>query len=124
MTTTAVLFHRLGGKPAVNAAVDVFYERVLADPTLADFFRATDMDRQRAKLKGFLTMAFGGPAQYTGRSLREGHAHLVDRGLSDVHFDAVLGHLGAALKSLGVGLEPIRQVAAIAESVRDDVLGR
>ncbi len=32
--------------------------------------------------------------------------------------------LGQTLKELGVGDEEIQQVAALAESVRDDVLGR
>jgi len=33
-------------------------------------------------------MAFGGPNNYTGKDLRTGHAHLVERGLNDWHFDA------------------------------------
>ncbi|MFN3582979.1 hypothetical protein [Phenylobacterium sp.] len=56
--------------------------------------------------------------------MRRGHAHLVARGLDDSHFDAVVENLAATLKELGVGDAEIGEVANIAESVRDDVLGR
>jgi len=69
-------------------------------------------------------MAFGGPNNYTGKDLREGHRHLVARGLNDTHVDVVIEHLGATLRELGVGEDQIAQVAAIANSVRDDVLDR
>ena len=82
------------------------------------------MDKQAAKQKAFLTMAFGGPHNYTGLDMRRGHAHLVERGLNDSHVDAVIENLGATLKELGVADELIARVAAIAESTRNDVLGR
>ena len=69
-------------------------------------------------------MAFGGPHNYTGKDMREGHAHLVERGLDDSHFDAVMENLGATLKELNVPDDLIAQAAAIAESTRNDVLGR
>jgi hemoglobin len=69
-------------------------------------------------------MAFGGPHNYTGLDMRQGHAHLVARGLNDSHVDAVIEDLGATLRELGVKEELIAQVAAIAESTRDDVLSR
>jgi hemoglobin len=122
MMTT--LYEKIGGKDAVNAAVDIFYTKVLADDHISHFFQAVDMQKQRSKQKAFLIFAFGGPNKYTGKSMREGHAHLVERGLTDSHFDAVVGHLGSTLKELNVGDELISEVAAIAESTRDDVLGR
>lgn len=118
------LFDQIGGSKAVDAAVDVFYRKVLSDPRIADFFDGVDMDVQAAKQKSFLTMVFGGPNRYSGKDMRDGHAHLVQRGLSDVHFDAVVEHLGATLQELGVQADLIAQVAAIAESTRSDVLGR
>ena len=118
------LFERLGGEAAVNAAVDIFYRKVLADDRINRFFEGVDMERQAQKQKAFLTMAFGGPHNYTGKDMREGHAHLVKQGLNDEHFDAVVENLGATLKELGVADELIGEVAAIAETTRNDVLGR
>jgi len=121
---TASLYDRLGGEPAVAAAVEIFYRKVLGDDRISHFFDDTDMDRQIAKQKAFLTMAFGGPNHYSGKDMREGHAHLVVRGLDDSHVDAVIELLGGTLAELGVGQADIAEVAAIANSVRGAVLGR
>lgn len=69
-------------------------------------------------------MAFGGPHNYTGMDMRRGHARLVEMGLTDRHFDAVLEHLGNTLRELGVAEPLVKQVNDIAESTRTDVLGR
>lgn len=117
------LISRLGGEAAVDAAVDIFYRKVLADDRISRFFEGIDMEEQAAKQKAFLTMAFGGPNNYSGKDLRSGHAHLVDNGLNDSHFDAVMEHLGATLKELNVADDLIGEAAAIAEGTRSDVLG-
>lgn len=118
------LYDKLGGEAAVNAAVDIFYRKVLNDYRINRFFDNVDMEKQAAKQKAFLTMAFGGPHNYTGEDMRKGHAHLVKMGLDDSHFDAVLENLGATLEELNVPQELIAEVVTIAESTRNDVLGR
>jgi hemoglobin len=118
------IYDRIGGEAAIDAAVDLFYRKVLADDRISKFFDDVDMERQAAKQKGFLTMVLGGPNNYTGKDMRDGHAHLVQRGLNDSHFDAVMENLGATLTELGVPDELIAEAAAIAESTRNDVLGR
>ena len=118
------LFESIGGEGAVDAAVDIFYRKVLADHRISRFFDDVDMEEQISKQKAFLTMAFGGPAKYSGLDMKEGHKHLVARGLNDSHVDAVIELLGGTLKELNVPAELISQVAGIAESVRGQVLGR
>jgi len=124
MTETTTLYEQLGGEAAVNAAVDIFYRKVLTDHRINRFFDGVNMAQQAAKQKAFLTMAFGGPHNYTGEDMRKGHAHLVKLGLDDSHFDAVIENLGATLVELNVPQALIAQVAAIGESTRNDVLGR
>lgn len=118
------LYEQLGGEKAVDAAVDIFYRKVLADDRVNGFFDLTDMERQAAKQKAFLTMAFGGPNHYSGQDMREGHRKLVDRGLNDMHVDVIIELLGESLQELDVPNELITQVAEIAESARNDVLCR
>jgi len=118
------LYEQLGGQGAVDAAVDIFYRKVLSDDSISGYFEGIDMDKQIGKQKSFLTMAFGGPNNYSGTDMRKGHAHLVARGLNDAHFDAVAGHLSSTLQELGVAPNLIDQVMAIAGSTRNDVLGR
>jgi len=120
----ATIYEQIGGAPAVEAAVDVFYRKVLSDDRVARFFDDIDMDVQSAKQKAFLTMVFGGPASYSGQDMRRGHLHLVARGMNDQHVDVVLELLGETLTELGVPAPLISQVAAVADSVRDDVLDR
>jgi hemoglobin len=117
----ANLFERIGGEAAVDAAVDIFYRKVLADDRISHFFDTVDMDRQRVKQKAFLTVAFGGPSNYSGKDMRAGHAHLK---LTEAHFDAVMENLGNTLKELQVPDELIAQAANIAASVKNDVLNR
>jgi hemoglobin len=124
MSDSPSLYERIGGEPAVDAAVDKFYEKVLADDRIKDFFVAVDMDRQRGKQKLFLTYAFGGPVKYTGKSMRAAHAKLVEeQGLNHDHFVAVAENLQATLEDLGVPEDLIGEVMAIAGSTHDDVLG-
>lgn len=117
----STLFERIGGEDAVNAAVDIFYDKVMADDRINGFFENMDMVAQANKQKAFLTMAFGGPNKYSGKDMRTAHAHL---GLEEEHFNAVVENLAATLTELGVAAEDIQEVAGIAASVKDDVLNR
>lgn len=119
------IYQEIGGEKAVDAAVDLFYEKVLADERIKHFFSNTDMKRQARHQKQFLTFAFGGSKEYPGKTMRAAHERLVkEMGLNDSHFDAVLENLGATLKQLGVPEELIGRAAAIAESTRADVLNK
>lgn len=117
------LFEEIGGAAAVDATVDVFYRIVLADDRINRFFETTDMEAQAAKQKAFLTFAFGGPNNYSGKDMREGHAHLVKDGLNESHFNAVAEDLTKALQEMGVAQNLIDQVITIAASTKNDVLG-
>ena len=118
------LYEKLGGEPAMDAAVDIFYRKVLSDPRINHWFEGSDMSKQVAKQKAFLTFAFGGPNNYSGMDMRKAHAPLVQKGLNENDFNAVMEHLGATLQELNVPANLIADAAAIAESTRKDVLGR
>ena len=124
MSEALSLYEQLGGEAAVNKAVDVFYRKVLSDYRINRFFDNSDMDVQAAKQKAFLTMAFGGPNNYTGKDLRTAHTRFVKMGLNDMHFDAVMEHLIATLKELDVPENLIQQVDALAQTTRADVLNK
>ncbi|MBC2604689.1 group I truncated hemoglobin [Pelagicoccus albus] len=119
------LFDRIGGEAAVDAAVDLFYQKVLADERIKHFFEGVDMKRQASHQKKFLTFAFGGSAGYSGKNMRAAHKRLVeDMGLNESHFQAVMENLGATLQELGVPDDLIGEAAAIAHSTKDDVLNK
>jgi len=107
------------------AAVDRFYQKVMSDELTQPFFAGLDMEAQIRKQIAFMSWAFGGPERYTARGLRQAHAHLVrDRGLGDVHFDAVAKHLKATLEELGIAPELIQEALSIVAGTRSDVLCR
>jgi len=110
-TAEDTLYNRIGGEPAITAAVDVFYERVLADPQLSQFFNGASMGRLKAHQHAFLSQALGGPRTYNGASMKDAHKYLA---IEQRHFDAVAGHLVETLRTLGV---PEGIVAQIAEAV-------
>lgn len=115
------LFERIGGMDAVNAAVDIFYKKVLADDSINHFFTRTDMTSQAAKQKAFLAYAFGAPLAYTGKNMRDAHAGM---NLTEGHFNAVAGHLVATLQELNVAQDLIDEVVAVALTTKDDVLAQ
>jgi hemoglobin len=118
------LYERIGGEAAIMAAVDRFYDKVLADELTRPFFEGLNMEAQSKKQVAFMAWAFGGPAEYRGRDLRSAHTKLVARGLGDAHFDAVARHLETTLEELEVAPELIQETLAIIGSVRDEVLCR
>ena len=118
----ASIYQQIGGKAAMDAAIELFYTKVLKDDRIRHFFDDVDMVRQRTKQKAFLSAAFGGPVAWDGKDMRKAHAKLP--GLNDTHFNAVAENLKATLTELKVKQELIDKVLAIAESTRNDVLNR
>lgn len=118
---TMSVYEKIGGEAAVNAAVDIFYRKVLSDDRISEFFDTVDMEAQHQKQKAFLTMAFGGPNSYTGKDMREAHKHM---NLTEDHFNAVAENLVGTLEELSVPQEYIDEIIGIALSVKDDVLNK
>lgn len=124
MKPASNLYERIGGAQIIEAAVINFYSRIIMDPILVPFFDKGDVVGVMINQRNFLTMAFGGPLIYTGKTLRRAHEGLVKRGLSDVHFDQLKSHLVETLKNLHVDPELAGECLAIVEGTRADVLGK
>lgn len=118
------LYEEIGGAASIDAALDRFYPKILGDSRVSFLFEGVDMKRLKRHSRAFLTAAFGGPQAYAGRDLRAAHAGAVRQGLNEPMFDVFMGHFRATLEELGVPAAKIAEIAAIAESGRDDVLNR
>jgi methyl-accepting chemotaxis protein len=116
---TDPLYAKLGGKGALEAVVEEFYVRVLADPELAPFFANTNMTAQKVHQLQFLTQALGGPAVYRGKGMRAAHAHLP---IESGHFAAVAKHLVGTLRSLRVPKNLIDEVVALVAPLKADIV--
>lgn len=113
------IYDAIGGAPAVLAAVDDFYARVTADPDLAPFFVDLDLNRLKTHQRAFIAAAIGGPEIYAGRRMAAAHAGL---GITDAHFDAVVGHLVDTLTGLGVPGGTIGQIGAALAPLRSEIV--
>src|SRR5215813_2775594 len=88
------LYQAIGGRPALVAAVDGLYGRLLADPELAPFFPGGVGERHRRYVVTMLAEALGGPYRYRGPALADSHRHL---GIIGAQFDRTAAHLVATL---------------------------
>lgn len=132
------LFERLGGEEGITAVVEDFVPRALADPRVnwerrgesGGIFRRNRTDvawkpteQNVATLKKhlvqFLALATGGPAQYDGKDIKAAHAGL---GISNPEFDAAVGDLKASLDKLRIGTTEQKELLAIVESTRPQIV--
>jgi hemoglobin len=120
-TMSRTIYRDIGGRDAVEAVVDDFYDRVLADERLAPYFDGMDMDELRSHQVQFISAVAGGPVEYSGVSMREAHAHL---GIEEADFDLVGRYLQEALEANGVGGENVEAIMAEVVALKDPVLDR
>jgi hemoglobin len=113
------LYQKLGGKAALDAAVELFYKKVLADARVNHYFSDINMNKQRRKQKEFLSAALGGPIPWTGKDLRAAHQ---DLSLKESDFSAIAENLVATLQELKIDKALIDQVIALVATTHDAVL--
>ena len=130
------LYHRLGGEAGVRAIVDDMAERVIADPRVnferrdvktnwlgdkRDIWKATPENVENFKhhMVEFLTLAAGGPAEYTGREMRAVHEGMK---ITNNEFDAMVGDLRVSMTRVGMATREMKDVLAIVESTRKQIV--
>ncbi len=118
---STTLFDRIGGEEAVDAAVTLFYKKVISDANVGHFFEDVDMDNQAEKMKKFMAVAFGAPIEWSGKDMRAAHSHME---ITDVDFSTVASHLSDTLIELGLSETIVNEVMQIVSSTKDDVMNR
>lgn len=66
---------------------------MLADAELKEFFKNTDLNKQRKRQAQYMIMAMGGPNKYEGHELKGVHANL---GIHKSQFDKSWTHMEKA----------------------------
>lgn len=124
-TSKPSLYERLGGVYAIATVVDDFIDRVMDDPRL-NANPKVDEAHHRVSRAGFkylvteqVCWATGGPQQYTGRSMRDSHAHL---DITPTEWEAFLDDFQQTLIRFGVPQAEQRELFAIVESTRGDIV--
>src|SRR5262249_4595535 len=121
--TGNTLWDRLGGEANVTKVVDDFVAAAAADPkvnfTRGGKVKDVDVPRLKKLLVEQISDATGGPLKYTGRGMKEVHAGM---GITDAEFDALAGHLKAALDKNGAKPEDAAAVLKVVESTRAQIV--
>lgn len=120
MDTPMPLYEKVGGAPGVEALVEAFYVRVLADPELAPFFHDVSLERLHRMQADFFSRALGGPVVYSGRPLA--HVHH-GRGITRHHFALFVGHLLETLKDCGCDQAETDEVIAHINTYANEITG-
>ena len=113
------LYQAIGGRPALVAAVDGLFGRLLADPELAPFFPGGVGERHRRYVVTFLAEALGGPHPYRGPGIPETHRGL---GITGQQFERTAAHLAGTLDELGVPASLAGQVVAAVAELRPAIV--
>ncbi len=133
------LFDRLGGDAGISKIVDDFVTRTLADPrvnwerygvTKGGFLGMGKKSAQwnpdeqhvttlKVHMRQFFGLATGGPSQYEGRDIENVHKGMA---IDNPEFDAVVGDLKATLDKMHVGVDEQKELLAIVESTRPQIV--
>jgi hemoglobin len=134
--TERTLYERLGGAAGIAALVDDMTIRSIADPRV-NFERkdvrsgllgrkykpweanSANIERFKRHMAEFLTLATGGPAQYTGGELGAVHRGMK---ITNNEFDAMVGDIKTSTDKLGMAAREKRDLLAIIESTRKQIV--
>lgn len=119
------LYDRLGGVFSIATVVDDFIDRVMDDPRL-NANPKVDEAHHRVSRAGFkylvtemVCWAAGGPQKYTGRSMKDSHAHL---DITAGEWKDFLGDFQATLDKFQVPPLEQKELLAIVESTKNDIV--
>jgi hemoglobin len=133
------LYDRLGGDTQITAVVDDFVTRALADPRVNwerkgvkvggfSFSRGKSVEWQandynvgqlKKHLVQFIALSTGGPSFYDGKDIKAAHTSMH---ITNPEFDATVGDLKASLDKLQVPNKEQKELLAIIESTRPQIV--
>ena len=136
--TKKSLFDRLGGDKGIDAIVEDWINRAMADPRVNwrrtgirqggfSFRRGRSLEwkgdaqavaNMKKHIAQFIKLSTGGPTKYEGRAMKDVHANMR---ITNANFDAAIGDLKASLDKLGVATEEQKELLAIVESTRPQI---
>lgn len=132
------LFERLGGETSIQAIVDDFVDRAMADPrtnwvrkgvkkgavlgvggSSAEWKPTPEkIETLKAHIVQFIAVATGGPTLYEGKGMGAVHHGMK---ITNAEFDASIGALKASLDSLKVPITEQKELLAVFESTRAQI---
>ncbi len=122
---------RLGGQTNVRKVVDDFVDRCVKDDKNVNFFRKNvagypewkptgqQVENLKVRLVELISSGTGGPLKYTGKTMKDSHKGMK---ITTAEFNAIAGHLDAALKQGGANDADRAAVMKFAASTAPDII--
>jgi hemoglobin len=123
-TTTgeATLYKRLGGYDVICAFVDQWLGLALGDDQLAGYFKGMSNDtkgKARQLIVDYVVASLGGPALYTGRTMKVLHEGL---GISEGEYATLMQHARTTLDAMGIPMRERDEMLTWLESQKADTV--
>lgn len=118
------LWQRLGGLSSVDAVIDVFYAKVMADRRLRPLYADTVLDVVKGHQRDYLSEICGGPDRCHADDPRLGHPQLGAPGLEDGHFQVLEDHFRAAMRELDIDAATGDELMALLGSKRTQIIAQ
>lgn len=113
------LFDKYGGMSKLRHVIMSFYDRVLDNDVIGDFFEDVDMAKLVDHQIKFFTMVLGGPAEFADGRLALAHRHL---SVTHAQFNEIVVLLEETLVDAGFSNADIRTTLAAIESRRSIIV--
>lgn len=118
-TNDTPLYERIGGREAIAAALDAFYDRVFADSRVSHHFDEVDIDRLKRQQQQFFEFGTGGPATYDVSRIEVMHEPY---DIDQKAYDAFVGHFEETLRAFELPDQEHHELMDAVHSFHDAVV--
>jgi hemoglobin len=119
------LYERLGGVYPIAVVVDEFIDRLLvndvlnANPAIAAARSRVPAPGLKHHVTTLVCKATGGPCTYTGRTMKDSHAHL---NITETEWQEMLRVFRSVLTDLDVPMKEQTELVAIVETTKAEIV--
>lgn len=119
------LYDRLGGVYAIASVVDDFIERLLvndilnANPAIKEARDRVPKAGLKYRVTELVCQVTGGPQKYTGRSMKDSHAHL---NITEKEWDAMVTDFKVTLNKFKVPEKEQAELIGIVATTKPDIV--
>ena len=121
------LYDRLGGVYPISVVVDTFIDLLLvndvlnANPAISEARKRVPAAGLKFQVTALVCQQTSGPCKYTGRGMKESHAHL---NIGEKEWQVMLVDFRRTLNNYGVPAKEQGELMAIVESTKQDIVVR
>jgi chemotaxis protein histidine kinase CheA/CheY-like chemotaxis protein len=114
-------WERLGGLSSVDALIDVFYAKVMADEALSPLYAGVVLEVMKGDQRDYISEIAGGPERCHADDPRNGHPFIGAVGLDESHCETTGGYFREALAELEIDDATADELMALLEAKRQEL---